>query len=256
MRLAVLAVFVAYALLLSFALGRRGFRARPAVPGTGPAPRPVHVLVVGATGRTGRLLVEQALARGYAVTAFVRNPSRLGIEHARLRVVRGDVLDPASVDDAVRGQDAVLCALGHARYLGPSRILSDGTRHIVRAMERQGVRRLVVQTSLGIGDSAGRLGLYYTLFVIPVVLPFYFWDKTRQERLTAASALDWTIVRPGVLTGGPGQGACRHGEDVGGFLGSVRIARTDVAAFVLDQLTDTTYRSRAPGLARRGGRSR
>jgi uncharacterized protein YbjT (DUF2867 family) len=182
------------------------------------------------------------------VTALVRDPARLGIEHPRLRVVRGDVLDPASLEDAARDAGAVLCALGHRRYLGPSRILSAGTRNIAGAMERQGVRRLVCETSLGIGDSAGRMGLLYTFFLLPVVLPFYFWDKTRQEQVVAASGLDWVIVRPGALVDGPGRGRWRHGASVGSLLWTVRIARADVAEFMLDQVTSDDLLGTATGV--------
>jgi uncharacterized protein YbjT (DUF2867 family) len=92
------------------------------------------------------------------------------------------------------------------------------------------------------------MGLYYTLFVIPVILPFYFWDKTRQERVIAASNVDWVIVRPGVLTNGDTRGRFRHGRDVGSFLGTVRISRADVADFMLNQLTSDTYLRTAPGV--------
>ena len=146
------------------------------------------MLIVGATGGTGRQLVAGALERGHVVTALVRDPSRLQIQHERLRVIRGDVRDYPSIDAAVRGQEAVISALGHKRYFHPTSILSEGTRNLLRAMDTHGVRRFVCETSLGIGDSAGRMGLYYTLFVIPVILPFYFWDKTRQERLIAGAA--------------------------------------------------------------------
>jgi nucleoside-diphosphate-sugar epimerase len=103
------------------------------------------------------------------------DPRRLPGPSASFHIVRGDVLDPASLDKAVRGQDAVLCALGHKRWLGPSRILSTGTAHLVQAMRAHGVRRLVCESSLGVGNSFGRMGLYYTLFVVPIILPFYFW---------------------------------------------------------------------------------
>ena len=163
---------------------------------------------MGATGGTGRQLVTQALERGHEVTALVRNPSALGVEHPRLRVLRGDVLDYASVEAAMQGQEAVISALGHKRFFQPTRILSEGTRNLLRAMETRGVRRFVCETALGIGNSSGRMGLYYTFFVIPVVLPFYFWDKARQERIIAQSAVSWVIVRPGVLTNGePRQGS-------------------------------------------------
>ena len=176
-------------------------------------------------------------------------PGGLALEDPRLTALRGDVLDPASVAAAVEGQDAVLCALGHKRYLGPSRILSEGTRNLLRAMESHGVRRLVCETSLGIGDSAGRMGLYYTFFVIPVVLPFYFWDKTRQERAIAESAAEWVIVRPAVLTHGAARGRVRHGPGVGGFVLTARIPRADVAAFMLDQLTSNDHLGTAVGIA-------
>jgi putative NADH-flavin reductase len=207
------------------------------------------VLIVGATGGTGRQLVAQALERGHEVTAFVRDPTRLGVEHPRLRVLTGDVLDYASVEAAVRGQEAVVSALGHKRYFGPSRILSEGTRNLLRAMEAHGVSRMVCQTSLGIGDSAGRMGLYYTFIVIPIVVPFYFWDKTRQERLIAASGVEWVIVRPAVLTNGPARGTVRHGRGVGSFVLTKRVSRADVAAFMLDQLADDTYLRAAPGVS-------
>jgi putative NADH-flavin reductase len=243
-----LLLFVSYAIALSAALARAGHRSR-AAPSTG-APRnhPARVLIVGATGGTGRQLVTQALERGYEVTALVRDRSRLQITHPRLTVIQGDVLDEGSVDAAMRGQEAVLSALGHKRYFSPTRILSEGTRTILRSMQAHGVRRFVCETSLGIGDSAGRMGVYYSLFLIPVILPFYFWDKARQERTIAGSDVEWVIVRPGVLTNGDKRGRFRHGRRVGSFLLTVRISRADVADFMLNQLTSDTYLRTAPGV--------
>src|SRR5690242_21851148 len=124
---------VAYGLIYSALLARRGVRsaapppagaASPPAPAPTPPPAPLRLLVLGATGGTGKELVRQPLARGHTVTAFVRDPARLAIAHASLRTVVGDALDPAAVDAAVPGHDAVLCALGHRTYLGPTRILS------------------------------------------------------------------------------------------------------------------------------------
>jgi uncharacterized protein YbjT (DUF2867 family) len=248
--MALLLLFGAYAILLSVALGRAGHRSQTqTVPSNG-APRhpPARVLILGATGGTGRQLVAQALERGYAVTALVRDPSRLPVHHPQLAVVSGDVLDAGSVEAAMRGQEAVLSALGHKRYFYPTRILSEGTGNILRAMETHGVPRFVCETALGIGDSAGRMGLYYTLFVIPVILPFYFWDKTRQERMIARSRVEWVIIRPGALTNGEKRGRYRHGLRIGSFLLTVRISRADVAEFMLNQLVSDTYLRTAPGL--------
>ena len=245
-----LLLFIAYAILLSVALALGGHRSQTAPPSGAPRQHPSRILVVGATGGTGRQLVTQALERGYAVTALVRDPSRLRIDHPKLMVMQGDVLDEGSVEAAVRGQEAVLSALGHKRYFHPTRILSEGTRNILRAMEIHGVHRLVCETSLGIGDSAGRMGLYYTLLVIPLILPFYFWDKTRQERMIAGSRVEWVIVRPGVLTNDAKRGRPRQGRHVGSFLLTVRISRADVADFMLDQLASETYLRTAPGVCR------
>ena len=208
----------------------------------------MRLLVIGAAGGTGRALVEQALQRGHHVTAFVRNPAKLSAQHERLAVARGDVLDYASVEAAVEGHSAVLCALGHKRWLYPTRILSEGTRNLIRAMEKQSVRRFVCETSLGVGDSWGRMGLYYTAFVGVFILPLYFLDKARQERLIRSSSLDWVIVRPGVLTNGPKRGVYRHGPAIGHWLWTVRISRADVADFMLNQLSDDRYLRSAPGV--------
>jgi uncharacterized protein YbjT (DUF2867 family) len=104
-------------------------------------------------------------------------------------------------------------------------------------------------SSLGIGDSAGRLGLIYTFFVIPVILPFYFWDKTRQEKAIAASGVLWTIVRPGALTNGRKRGHVRHGGRTGNFNWTVRVFRADVADVMIDQLASNTYLHTAVGVA-------
>jgi putative NADH-flavin reductase len=208
----------------------------------------MRLLIIGATGGTGRELVKQALERGHLVTAFVRTPEKLRFAHERLTVVRGDVLDRSSVEAAVRGHDAVVSALGHKRWFYPTRILSAGTANILGAMQACGVRRFVCETSLGLGESCGRMGLYYTLFVIPVILPLYYWDKRRQERLIRASRLDWVIVRPGVLTNGRRRGVYEHGPKVGHWLWTVRISRADAADFMLSQISSDRYLRSAPGV--------
>jgi putative NADH-flavin reductase len=249
MMLLLLFLFLVYAVALSIALALAGQGSQTSASSGTPRRHHSRVLIIGATGGTGRQLVSQALERGYAVTALVRDPSRLHVDHPQLTVIQGDVLDQGSVDAAMRGQEAVLSALGHKRFYYPTRILSEGTRNILRAMDTQGVARLVCVTSLGIGDSGGRMGLYYTLFVIPVILPFYFWDKTRQERMIARSSLEWVIVRPGALTNGDKRDRYRHGHQVGSFLLTVRISRADVAHFMLNQLESDTYLRTAPGVA-------
>ncbi|MDL1891529.1 SDR family oxidoreductase [Sphingobacteriales bacterium CHB3] len=209
----------------------------------------MKLLIIGATGGTGRELVEQALAQGHDVTAFVRNPSKIEIKNERLTIARGDVLDYQSVEKAVQGKDAVLSALGHNRWFVRTTILSEGTKNIITAMEKHGVKRFVCETTLGIGDTRGKLGLYYTLFVIPVIVFFYFRDKETQERHIKESRLDWIIVRPGQLTNGKRLGKYRHGMNIGSWLRTVSISRADVADFMLRQLTDDTYLHKTPAIA-------
>jgi putative NADH-flavin reductase len=208
----------------------------------------MNLMIVGATGGTGQQLVTQALERGHQVTALVRRPPRAE-PRPGLTLVVGDVLDPCSLERAMPGQEAVLSALGHKRWFGPNQILSEGTRNLIAAMGRYGVQRLICETALGISDAWWQMGLYYTLFVRPVILPFYFRDKARQEAVIRASDLAWTIVRPGMLTNGPQRGQYRHGSRVGHWLWTVRISRADVAAFMLDQLTDRRYVRAAVGVA-------
>lgn len=108
-------------------------------------------------------------------------------------------------------------------------------------MKSCGVPRLVCESSLGIGNSVGRLGLLYTFFVGPVILPFIFYDKVRRGKLIEESDIDWVIVRPAVLANVPARGKYRYGRNVGNYLWTNRIARGDVADFTLKQLTDDDY---------------
>lgn len=208
----------------------------------------MNLLIIGGTGKTGKELVEQGLAQGHVITALVRNPYKLKYYNPRLKIIKGNVLDPKSVETAIKGQDAVLSALGHKRFFIKTNILSEGTKNIINAMEKAHIRRFICITSLGINDSKFRLGLYYSLFVIPFILFFYFLDKSRQEKLIMNSKLDWTIVRPGQLTSGKKKLKYKHGLKVGSYILTKMISRADVAHFMLSQLNDKTYIRKAPGI--------
>lgn len=248
MKLAILIIFILYAVTLTIALARRAPRRKSSKPISRGWGNRTRVLIIGATGGTGRELVRQALEQGHQVTAFVRKPKKLGIEHSNLQVAQGNVRDYASLEAAMQGQSAVLCALGHKRFFYPSRILSKGTDNILRAMQACNVPRLVCESSMGVGNSAGRLGLLGTFLLVPLLLPFIYWDKVRQEKRIEESDVDWVIVRPAVLTNGSASGSYRHGTNVGNFILSRRISRADVADFMLKQLTDDSNIGKAVGL--------
>ncbi len=208
----------------------------------------MKLLIIGGTGGTGQELIKQALEQGHHLTALIRNPEKLKIAHQNLRIIKGNVLDFDKVQEVVAGQDAVLSALGHRRFFIKTTILSEGTKNIIHAMEKHNVNRFICITSLGIGDSRFKLGLYYNLFVIPVIIFFYFLDKGRQEKLIRNSKLNWTIVRPGQLTNGKKRGRYKHGAHVGNYILTKMISRADTAHFMLCQLSDATYLYKTPGV--------
>ena len=209
------------------------------------AERQMKIVVFGSTGGTGREIVRQALLLGHDVTAFARRPQAVGVAHERLGIVEGDALRQASVDNAIEGQDAVLSALGSRSLFRHITLLSESTRYIVGAMERQGVRRLVVETSLGVGDSRGQLGLFGTWIAVGVFLAQIYADKERQERIIAQSRLDWTIVRPAMLTNGSQRGNYRTWSGAAPKSPASRISRADVAHFMLSILGETETHHRA-----------
>lgn len=208
----------------------------------------MKILVIGGTGGTGRALIDQALQGGYQVTALVRNPDKMKVKNANLNIVKGNVLDALSLDLVMPGHDAVICVLGHKQWFIKTTILSRGTKNIIDSMEKYGVKRLICQTSLGIADSKFKLGLYYTLFVEPVIVYFYFRDKEKQEALIKSSNLEWTIVRPTELTNGRLRKTYKHGIHLGNYLLTRHISRKDAAHFLLQQLTSNQYVNKTPAL--------
>lgn len=208
----------------------------------------MNLIVFGSTGGTGRELINQALDQGHNVAAYARNPDKISdIEHASLEVVLGDVLDTANVERAVAGREAVLCAIG----AGPERtnLREYGTRNIIEAMEKTGVRRLVCQSSLGVGNSRTNLPFFTKYIVVSIFLRHAFSDHERQEGVVRQSSLDWTIVRPPHLKDGPRTGVYQHGFPTTGARIKGWISRADVADFMLRQLVDDAYLHKTPGVS-------
>ncbi len=129
----------------------------------------MRLLVLGATSRTGRQLLDQGLAAGHALTAFARCPAVLAAYATRLRVCQGDVTDPASVTRPVADQDAILSAL-RSPTLRPNTVLPDGIGHVLAAMREHGVSRLLCMSSLGVGETRGQLGPLHNLVLVPLLL--------------------------------------------------------------------------------------
>lgn len=204
-----------------------------------------HVAIFGATGKTGRRVLEQALDAGHSARVLVRDPDRLTRRDERIGVVAGDVLDPASVRSTVEGADVVLSLFGHVKG-SPRRLQTDGTRNIVSAMQAQGVRRIVSLSGGGVpadGDrprAADRAIRLLKQLVAKDVLA----DAVAHVQVLRGSGLDWTVVRAPRLTEAPGTGAYRVG--MVGVDASTSISRDDLARFLLAQVDDDTYVGRLP----------
>ncbi|GAA4319266.1 NAD(P)H-binding protein [Mucilaginibacter gynuensis] len=207
----------------------------------------INLLVFGATGATGRYIVEQALAQGYNVTAFARAPTKVSIKHPNLKIHIGDVLDYASVKNAMPGQDVVISLIGDGEKR--STLRADGTRQIMKAMENTGIKRFISTSTLGIGDSRPLLSPLYKYLLVPFILKHAFADHEQQEQYIEASQLDWIIVRPSALNNGLQTGSYRHGFTATEKGLKLKISRADVAAFMLKQVAIDTYLHKKVGIS-------
>lgn len=200
----------------------------------------MKLLVLGATGATGRQIVEQALERAHQVAAFVRDPGKLAIGNDRLRVITGSISDDTrALTEAVRGQNAVISALGVGNSLKSSDLISHSMRAIVPAMESQGVRRLLFVSAFGVGETRRDVPLLPRI-AQRLLLADVFADKEAGEDYLRRSSLDWTLIHPAILTNGPRTAKYRVGERLE-LHGLPKISRADVADFVLSQIEDATY---------------
>jgi uncharacterized protein YbjT (DUF2867 family) len=175
----------------------------------------MKVLVLGATGASGRLIVRDAVAKGYSVAALVRSKETADLPEAD--VIEGDARDERALTRALNGCDAVVCSLGTGVSLfGEVSLLTEATRSLVTAMTRSGVRRLVCISALGVGDSRGHGGFLFDRLFQPLLLRHAYKDKERQEAAIRASTIDWVIVRPAMLTNDTARGSVRAVTDLAG----------------------------------------
>lgn len=208
----------------------------------------MKLIIFGSTGGTGRKLVEQALERGYEVTAFVRNPKKLSQKHGRLTIVQGDVLDPESVEKAIKGHDAVICALGQPPK-DKTNLRTNGTKNIVHAMEKASVKRLICQSTAGAGDSRNTLPFMMRYLIVPLFLRRVWADHEMQEEIVKESHLDWTVARPAALTDDDFTGVYQEDYSADNRTVTSKISRADTADFMLKQLADDSYLHKTPCLS-------
>jgi len=207
----------------------------------------VNVFVLGAAGKTGRLIVERAVAAGHDVTALVRDASRYNTPLG-VRVLRGDATDPATLAHAMAGQDVVIDAVGGKTPWRKTDLERTVARALVAAAQQHGTHRIIAISSLGVGDSTAHAPLLLRLLLLPTFLRGSTADKAAMEQEVEQAGIPYVLVRPAVLNDQPAAGTVRvlTGTEKGR-----QITRADVASFVIEQLTTDTHLNRAVTIANR-----
>lgn len=213
--------------------------------------RAMKVVLFGGTGPTGLLILEKALAAGHEVTVVARTPGKVGSEHERLTVVKGDIFDADSFAEAVSGSDAVISCVGSSSIRPPITIYSQGTRNILNAMEAGGVRRLVAVTSgaLKVGRDPN-YPLFFELIMKPLFLRHVYDDMRAMEELVMQSGLDWTLIRPSRLSDEAATEPLREVKGAFSMKGGFWTPRDGLARSVVDKLTDPSSVRQAVAVAK------
>ncbi len=201
----------------------------------------MKLFVIGATGRTGREIVEQALARGHHVTAFVRSPEGIGLSNERLTILKGNAMDENQLFEAMQNHDAVLSTLGPRKVFKPGSILRDSALATTRVMNRSGLKRLLILSA-----AAHFPGIPNR--ITSFILRNHMRDSLAMEEIVKGSGLDWTIARPPRLTEGEYL-TYRSREGAAPSLGFT-LARKAVAAFMLDAIEQQKHFHKIVGIAK------
>ncbi len=205
----------------------------------------MKLLIIGAAGKTGSAVVDQALARGLSVTALIHHYVPLP---KSVNAIEGDAADPATLDRALAGQDAIIDALGGDTPYKQSDLEAKAALAILHAMARNHVRRLIVVSALGVGNSKNNTSFVYEHLLMPTLLRGVIADKANMEEEVRTSDVDWTIVRPALLTDDDPVGIVKLYHPADGDVAH-KIARADLATFLLDQLNSDLHLRKAVNVA-------
>lgn len=200
----------------------------------------MKVIVFGASGKTGAMVVEKAKAAGHEVTAF----SHGGNEPppSDVRIISGDASDANAVRRAVAGQDAVIATIGGSTPWKDSGLEARTAEAIITGMKAEGVRRLIIVSAMGVGDSADQASFIYGKLLIPTMIRGVVKDKTHMEDEVDASGLEFVIARPAMLSDDPENGALRVVPEP---QKANHARRGDLAQFLVDQLTSDAHLGQA-----------
>lgn len=203
------------------------------------------IALFGASGKTGRQFLQQALTQGHSIRALVRDPGKLDGQHPNLTVVQGDVLSPGDVQRTVEGTDAVVSLFGHVKG-SPDTLQTDGTRNIVTAMKAAGVRKIISLSGGGLPFEQDEPKLADRLIrgIMKLFVPKILADAEAHANVLRQSGLDWIIVRGPRLNDGPHTGNYRVGWV--GINASTKVSRADLADFILRQVKSDSYLRQMP----------
>jgi putative NADH-flavin reductase len=205
----------------------------------------LNILVIGANGGIGKQVVALALQAGHNVTAVLRNPSKLTIKHANLRIVKGDVMYPETFEDHLEAMDAVISALGTSTINKPTILYSEGNKNLLKAMKKSGVNRAFFISASAI-EISPVLPFYVRLaekYIVQKILKHMYADLLLMEKLVKETDINWTIVRPPRLTDKSATGQYRFA--INSFLKNcLSISRADVAHFMINNMSnEATYKA-------------
>jgi uncharacterized protein YbjT (DUF2867 family) len=207
----------------------------------------MELLVFGASGKTGRQVVEQALSRQHVVRAFVRQPTKLPLVHPNLSTVRGDIEDATAIQAALAGQPTVISCLGAPSPVRRYPAFTAGIQCILAALRETPGTRFIYQSFLGVPGGRHQLRFPFKQLV-QIVLRGAIADHAANEAQIRASGLAWTIVRAPKLTTGPARAHYRTGEHIQATNRFPTMPRSDVAAFMLDEAERNEFVTRAPAI--------
>lgn len=208
----------------------------------------MKVLILGATGFSGREVLREALTQKHEVTILVRNSSAVLFKDENLKVLEGDALNAESLGKALEGQEAVINCLGFGKGNGkPTTFFSDGNQVLMEQMEKQGVKRMITMSNIGAGNSRAFQPWIFNAILLPYFLKWLkviIEDKNRMEPMIMQSNLDWVIVRLPNIVDKPKKGKVTANLDGKGL--KLSITNGDMATFMVDQLTNDTFLKQAP----------
>ena len=205
------------------------------------------ILVIGASQGVGLATIKAGLAAGHTMRALARNAGKIDITDHRLQKISASATDAGAMAKAVAGVDAVVMTLGTSKIFEKTSLFSVATSIVIDAMRKSGVKRLLVVTGIGAGDSRGHGGLFYDKLFYPILLKRIYANKDAQESLVRNSGLDWTIARPGMLTNRPATGTYRALTDMKDW-GAGSISRADVASYLIGEIASPKHIGKTPEL--------